>query len=568
MTKAEKIGGELFSNAEMYCSHLLKIQTKEGEMESLEYNEPQKRLHEMVEEMQRKGKPVRIICLKARQQGISTYIQSQIFKQVATRKHQSGLVIAHDQDSSEGLYQMSQRFYENMPPMISFDDGSKFRPKPNKKFSNRKELVFSDLQSSLRVATAGSGDSAGRSGTNQVMHCSEVAFWGEGAKRVMLALLQALPDSSNSMAFIESTANGIGGYFYDLWVSAIEGKNEWLTLFLPWFASKEYSSKFYDEEEKQEFVDKMDEEEKALRKEFSLSLEQLNWRRKTIANKCNGDLSMFRQEYPASWQEAFQASGRPFFNLESLIPLQTAAKAGDRGMLFHNKVQKKWEWQEHSGGWVEIWEHPKPYGCYAIGADVAEGLSGGDYSAAVVWDRDTGKQVAQWHGHIAPDAFGVELNSLGQYYNMAWIAPEINNHGISTVKSLEDKGYPRIYHRRTSNEVDERNAKEGKKIGWKTTSSTRPMMLDHLNQSIRQGECVPRSAKLVNECFTFVRNNKGRPEAQVGCHDDLVVAGAIGLMVHQHCPMSRPISSQEKVKRKIKREKLLSEMTRYDTTGY
>ena len=96
-------------------------------------------------------------------------------------------------------------------------------------------------------------------------------------------------------------------------------------------------------------------------------------------------------------------------------------------------------------GYLEVWAYPKRNGTYSVGGDVAEGLEKGDYSVGEVLNRDTGQQVAEWHGHIDPDLFGEELVKLAIYFNRAWLAVEINNHGISTNKAIVRTGYNRIY---------------------------------------------------------------------------------------------------------------------------
>jgi hypothetical protein len=74
-------------------------------------------------------------------------------------------------------------------------------------------------------------------------------------------------------------------------------------------------------------------------------------------------------------------------------------------------------------------------------------------------------------------------------------------------------------------------------------------MLDEYKKAQRDGLKI-HSERTISECMTFVKNEKGKPEAQGDCHDDTVMAGAIAIQMHKLCPMSRPISAEEQKKRR------------------
>ena len=187
-------------------------------------------------------------------------------------------------------------------------------------------------------------------------------------------------------------------------------------------------------------------EEYLLQKEFNLTLEQLNWRKYTIANKCRGSVDIFKQEYPSTPQEAFIASGRPRFDLNTIKQYELARKEPLKiGYLNRNKKSIKPVFEDNPKGYVKIYEMPKPNCNYTIGADVAEGLITGDYSVGIVLD-DNCDVVCKWRGHIDPDLFGKELVSLGYFYNEAYIGVEVNNHGLTTLRSIADEEYFNIYY--------------------------------------------------------------------------------------------------------------------------
>jgi hypothetical protein len=159
-----------------------------------------------------------------------------------------------------------------------------------------------------------------------------------------------------------------------------------------------------------------------------------------------------------------------------------------------------------------------------IGVDVAEG-TGGDYTAAVVYKRITGEHVATLHGQIRPWFLAHRLNVLGRHYNNALLVVERNFRGtlepllaakVAVQGTVAGLGYPNVYHH-----VDG-------KPGWPTTEVTRNAMLEALEACHRSSVWLTRDARIIREMRTFVVNKRGKPEAELGQHDDLVMAAAVG----------------------------------------
>lgn len=524
----KKLIEKLYKDDRLYMEKCLKIRNKEGKLVPFKLNPMQEKSERLIYEHQvSKGKPVRVIWLKARQHGISTYCEGKIFKKTATNPYRNALIIAHEDKATQNLFAMSKLFYESLPPLL----------RPMKKYSNESALVFENptnndeekyrnpgLRSKITVATAKNVDT-GRSAMIQSLHASEVAFW-DNPETLMLGILQCVPDLPNTEVYIESTANGVGGYFYDLWHKAVKGENDYLPIFLAWFENPEYSTPFESEKAKKAFMKTLDDEEKALYKEFKLTPEQLHWRRRCIANKCNGDIEQFHQEYPSTPEEAFIASGRPKFNQQSLKKYrEKQEKPIMKGYLEIKDKQLKFI--EDSSGYINIWKMPQPNKFYVIGADVSEGLATGDYSCAVVLDEDF-DLVASWYGHIDPDLFGDELVKLGMFYNEAYLGIESNNHGLTTIKSVLRKEYWNIYYQKSYDKIDE---KITKKIGWNTNRRTKPIMINALAEYIREMWLGIKWDTLISECFTYIIEEDGSTNAQAGSHDDTVIATAIALQL-------------------------------------
>lgn len=524
---------------QFYMENFEKIRTKAGDLAALKLNEAQTEVAKIINELRAKGKPIRLIVLKARQMGLSTFTEGFYFFDTATRPLRNTMIVAHEDKATQNLFNMSKLFYEELPDVL----------RPMKKYSNESALVFENpttdesekkknpgLRSKFTVATAKNVD-AGRSATIHNLHASEVAFWDK-PEELMLGLMQAVPDLPNTCVILESTANGVGGYFYDMWNAAMKGENDFIPVFLPWFTDSTYSTPFDSDLHKIAFIQEVESvtyndkgnpvhtEEWHLKTNHNLTYEQLNWRRKTIKNKCGGDIERFQQEYPSTPEEAFIASGRPKFNISSLKKYKSKEKEGERGYLTEKNGQVTF--LPDPKGYVEIFEKPQPGKFYCIGADVAEGLIKGDYSAAAVGDPERIKIVAGWHGHIDPDLFGYELYKLGLYYNTAYIAVEANNHGLTTLKKLQALEYWEIYYQKVYDQMADRMTA---KLGWHTNKKTKPLMINKLAEFLREMFIDVCWKQFVTECFTYMIEDNGETNAQSGSYDDTVVAIAILLQV-------------------------------------
>ena len=66
-----------------------------------------------------------------------------------------------------------------------------------------------------------------------------------------------------------------------------------------------------------------------------------------------------------------------------------------------------------------------------------------------------------------------------------------------------------------------------KKFGFRTTPITRPAIIANLVELVRDYIHLINDSKTLGEMITFVKNEKGKPEAQEGKHDDLILSLAI-----------------------------------------
>jgi intein/homing endonuclease len=310
-----------------------------------------------------------------------------------------------------------------------------------------------------------------------VHNCTELAFWDKAPEK-MLAIENAVPQ--NGKIVVESTPNGMGNQYHRMWMS----DNDYCKKKYGWW--------------------------------WGYSQEQIEIIKKRINNPMR-----FSQEYGLE----FLASGRPVFP-SALIKIL-------RSRVFHlgQKVKDDAGAEsvvEKNEDEVIIYFKPKPGHNYIVGADVAEGVTGGDYSVFTIFDRTTGDEVAFWRGHMAPDRFGHLLDKIGRFFNEALMVVEINNHGISTVTAIRNKMYPRLYFRPVV-KMDVMGTRFSDRLGWKTTKITRPLMIDDLREGLSDMSLKIHTEATIDEMLTFTFNDGGDMVAQSGFHDDCIFASAICL---------------------------------------
>ncbi len=293
LSKREReIRRRLRDDFQHYAAKCLKIRTKAGKIEPLALNQAQLYLHGRLEAQRQRTGKVRALVLKGRQQGISTYIGGRYYWRSSHSKGLRVFILTHEQDATNNLFGMVDRYHQHCPALVRPVTGA----------ANAKELSFEALESGYAVGTAGA-KATGRSQTVQLFHGSEVAFW-PNAKLHFAGVVQAIPDLPGTEIVLESTANGVGGEFHERWQQAEAGIGDYEAIFIPWFWDSGYRR-----EVPADF--RLDEEEQAYADAHKLDLEQMAWRRAKIAEL--KDPLLFKQEYPATAEEAFQLTGHDSF---------------------------------------------------------------------------------------------------------------------------------------------------------------------------------------------------------------------------------------------------------------
>lgn len=498
-------------NRKLYIEKFIKIVNKDGELVSLRFNYAQNKLYDVIKKQTKENKPVRIIILKARQMGISTCVEAILNTNTMLNFNMKTGIITHQSSATSNLFKMSKIMYQSLPNKI----------KPQVLKDNQNELVFNNtdntgLNSELKCMTAGSSG-VGRSDTYKQLHLSEYAFWPGDKKATLNGLLQAVPNTPNSIVIIESTANGFE-HFKELWDDAVAGNSDFIPVFFPWFKMPEYRMQ-YD-------GFSLTEEEEELKRIYDLDNEQLSWRRWCIKNNCSNDIDMFKQEYPSNPEEAFLSTGKCLFNKEQVInriqKLKAPLKTGYFKYNYNSQKITNIKFVEsESKPLIEMYEMPKSGYPYVLGGDPA-GI-GTDSFAGDVIDNTTGKQVATLEVELDETEFTRQMYCLGMFYNEALCCIE-TNYSTYPTKELFRLGYTKQYLRTIDDIID---VKIQDKLGFNTNKATRPVIISELVKFF--SECIDliNCKKTLLQALTFIKREDGKQAADDGYHDDRIMSLAI-----------------------------------------
>ena len=528
-----------------------KIRNKEAQRIALKLNACQRLIMDAHDRQRKAGKPVRLIVLKPRQTGSSTVCEELLFSQTATKRDVESLIIAHDKDSSATLLTISNLFYQEWPEEIQ----------PVRKWDNKNELYFNvpvnakqlaksqkrprgtaalGLNSRLRIETA-NNTKAGRARTIQNLHCSEFAFWPD-PKLAMLSLMQAVPHIPESMIIIESTANGVGNMFYNLYQRAKDGESEFEAVFIPWYIHEEYvypvAPNFKRTTLEQCFVDKFKLDDKFPEK---LVNEKLTWRRWAVEEACDGDEDKFHQEYPADDVEAFVASGLNVFHFENLrdhyMPIVDEVRRDgyivndENGEPLYKVVEQRGEIIDNAGeltfevnhrAELRMYRPPVEGRAYVVTVDPSEGGPLGDRTSMQVLDRETCEQCAVWHGRQDTGRLAHIAVLIAKYYNHAWLMIERNSMGVAVINRAH-RLYDKLFR-------ETKMTKAGLKTdyGWRSTKGAKETMLAIAQPYIRKCTALIYHRATVEELLRYIRDEQNKLHG-LAFADDNAIAWQIAM---------------------------------------
>lgn len=496
-------------------------------------NEGQRKVVGEFERMRLAGQPIRVIVLKARQWGCSTIVQAYMaWIQIIHKRWWNGLICAQFKDTSNILRQMYCRILDNYPEEF-LDEEETLRLKPVSGSRNIYELSGRD--NSLHIASAFNPEAI-RGADLAMAHLSEVAFWSDTATKKPGNVVRAVCASVNMlpMTFVvlESTANGVGGYFHREWTAASAGQSDKTPVFVAWHEISAYSAPVGDYEA---LWDELDEYEMKLW-EDGLTLEQINWyhhKRREYQKQCD-----MAAEYPSNPGEAFNATDNSVFSQESVNDMRQdcmrpAAEGDVCGVSATGPdALKNVRFYEESNGKLKVWKYPDrtvlQKNRYVVSVDIGGRSDDSDWSVIAVLDRlnpDAPEVAAQWRGHVDHDILAWKAAMIARWYCDALLIIESNtletdrtegDHGEFILHEL-DRCYKHLYRR------------EDGKPGFHTNRATKTRVVNSLIAAYRDKGYVERSEEALNEALTYERKPRGTFGAKEGAHDDMVMSRALAL---------------------------------------
>jgi hypothetical protein len=407
------------------------------------------------------------LILKSRQLGISTLTAGYSLWMMLFHEGKNVLCVATKQETAKNLVTKVKFMYDNLPSWLQIST------EENNKLTLR-------LTNGSQIKATSAASDAGRSEAVSMLVVDEAAFI-EGIDNIWASAQQTL--STGGGAIVLSTPNGTGNWFHKMWTKAEAQENEFLPIRLPWMVHPERDQIWRDRQD------------------------DLLGDPRIAAQECDCD---------------FNTSGDVVFYNEWIEFIKETT--------IQDPVERRGVDQN-----LWIWESADYAREYVITADVARG-DGKDFSTAHIIDIVTNTQVAEFKGQLPPKEFGYFLVGLAAEYNNAMLCPENANIGWATIDAIRERDYRNLYHSPKSDKLTAESylqTYEGNSEmvpGFTMSMRTRPLIINKFREFVGDRSVTIRSRRLLEEMRVFIWKN-GRPEAQVGYNDDLIMAFGIAMFL-------------------------------------
>jgi len=547
------INDRLDHDFEFWASQLFWIKDKESAIETtLILRKSQRKILKELEEDRISKVPIRVILDKTRQLGGSTLIQAYFFWiQTRHQKNWNSTIVADVESQSNTLRGMYSFAVGKMAKDI--------QPLSIKNYEGQGTVKnIPETGAIISVASMQKPDKI-RSQDIKLAHLSEVAFWkktdGKQPKDVVQSIIGSIPSIPNTALVMESTAKGVGNFFHSIWLGAMSGQNAYKPIFIAWYEVEMYREEFDSDEEKLEFFKSLNEYEKYLWEEIGATLEGIKWYRNKL-KEFEGDTWRMGAEFPTTWQESFQSTGRRAFppqytkNLEATFcdpifigDIHGDSKGGEKAL---NNI----ELVEEPNGRLHIWnkpndpEIPKGYimsNRYCVVVDVGGSSKSAHPSAITVYDRyymmDDGipEAIATWHGRMDKDLVAWKAAQIAKIYDNALLVIEVNfftgfnanDEGSGYYTTLDEIAphYKNLYSRTHPDQI-----KEGYpiKYGFHMNKLTKPEIIDHFKKMLREQMYIEYDKRVKFEADAYEIKDTGVYGPTEGMTDDLLDTRMIG----------------------------------------
>jgi hypothetical protein len=521
-------------------------------------NRPQRIYLKAMEKLRLENRPIDIILCKARQWGGSTLTQLYMLWIQLVHRHNWNSVICGDIEKQSSIVAgMLAKVISRYPTWAT--GGKQLTTTPYQ--GAQKTRVISWSNSRYSLGSSQKPDSL-RSEDISMAHLTEVGLWkathGRKPEDLVQSIFGSIASGPYTMKVIESTAKGVGNFFHRTWLDAVEKRNNFTPVFIPWFSIDLYS-KPIDEKEYGEFIDSMNEYEQELFR-LGATLEAIAWYRDK-RREMPDEWRLF-SEFPSTANEAFQSTGRRVFRTayvndirsNCVPPLFVGDIVERNGKSEFVPCQPG---EDKGNDLLRVWLMPEKgqhiRDRYIVTVDVGGTSNKADYSCILVADRiamsDGGvpEIAACWHGHIEHDKLAWKAVEIARAYDNALLVIESNtletdgtegNNFEYILNEISGK-YSNLYSRTSLQEI-----KQGRprRWGFHTNSSTKPMVINFLLKALRDGLYIERCMPTTHELDLYEYKENGKEMGAVeGNHDDRVMATAILVWTCYNHPLPTPV---------------------------
>lgn len=449
----------------------------------------------------------RIIFRKCRQVGASVITGAYALWRANFQKAQIIRIVSLSQaDSLEFKEKTIDIDYEEMPGFL--------KSKTTRDGNSRTKLK---LMNGSQIRVLPKSKNAGRGSTPSLMIIDEAAF-NEYMDDIWRAVEPALDHGGD--VIVISTTNGVGNWYHLTYTRAEQSLNAFHPIFIPWWRYPGRDNPWLDDilSGKIKDVEAFTKQKELEALSYQGPIEHAPWLFQKRANaKTEKD---FQQEIMAE----FLGSGDTVITPKTIMELG----AGIKNPQWTDQLPNG---QMMHGLWC--WADRVPGHNYLISVDTATG-HGKDFSVMQIIDCDIHEQVAEYKGQVPTDKMGELVKEVARYYWDAYVIIECNNPGPAVFNEIFKSKIDPYYNGYLI-------TKSGQQWGWDTTPKTRILMIEDYFKDVENKRTRIYSKRLLEEIKTFSWQENGKPEANKGYNDDLVISWSIYAHLWETALGSRPI---------------------------
>ena len=496
-------------------------------------------------ERQRREKiPIRMITVKDRQWGSSTYfVIKSSWLQLYHYTNWNAAICAAFDDQAKNIRGKLTLLAKEYPK-----DFEKIILKPYEGSIKNKLIVQRNCV--LGVGSMQNPDYL-RSLDFDGLICSEVAYWKETKEHkpdeMLLGLRAGISNSPNTVIILESTGKGAGGLFHSEYKAAKKGMCGYAPIFVPWYVHKNHIEPIDNYEL---FIDNMTEYDWFMWGEGA-TLEGIKWYNSTKRRENYSD-KMMKSENPTTDIEAFQFGTDLVFEGADIAKMRQFTKKPiakghltAKGLVGKEAIENIEFVRDNYNGKLLIWSFPdhetKVAYRYSTVMDIGGRREKADKTVITVMDRyfmmegGLPEKVCRWSGNVDLDRAAIIAIQIAEWYNHSLFTPEMNylsskenrntdGPGFLTVIDEVAKIYNNIFMRATLDKLRKISVDH---LGFSMTNPMKTRIINGLIQAFRDSSYLECDDQTLDEAMNFEYKEDGTMGAIEGEHDDNLISTGI-----------------------------------------